>query len=177
MMGKFGYSIDHPYARDAIRFIREKQERNGSWWGRWGVNYIYGTWSVLSGLSRIGEDMNKPYVRRAVAWLKASQNHDGGWGEPCDSYKDPQYGCSGPSTASQTAWAILSLMAAGEYESDSVLRGIHFLLDRQTEAGTWEEQEFTGTGFPKFFMIRYHNYRNCFPLMALGNYLRYLKGV
>jgi squalene-hopene/tetraprenyl-beta-curcumene cyclase len=176
MMGNFGFSVEHPFARDAIRFIREKQERNGSWWGRWGVNYIYGTWSVLSGLSRIGEDVSKPYVRRAVAWLKASQNADGGWGEPCDSYKEPQSVCSGPSTASQTAWAVLSLMAAGEHGSDAVFRGIQFLLDRQTPEGTWEEQEFTGTGFPKFFMIRYHNYRNCFPLLALGNYLRYLKG-
>jgi len=174
MMGCFGYKGDDPLAKDAIRFIREKQEKNGAWWGRWGVNYIYGTWSVLTGLHRIGENMNRPYVRRAVAWLKDHQNPDGGWGETCDGYHKCSYSaCS--STPSQTAWALLALMAAGETESSEVSRGIRFLLDRQKQDGSWEENAFTGTGFPKYFMIRYHNYRNCFPLLALGRYNQFLQ--
>ena len=173
MMGYFGYKGDHPVARAAIRFIREKQEENGAWWGRWGVNYIYGTWSVLSGLHSIGEDVRRPYIRRAVAWLKDRQNDDGGWGETCDSYG--KCSCSAPSTASQTAWALLALMAAGEAESPEVGRGARFLLDRQKEDGSWEEKAYTGTGFPKYFMIRYHNYRNCFPLLALGKYRGFLR--
>ena len=174
MMGYFGYKGDDPVARAAIRFIREKQEESGAWWGRWGVNYIYGTWSVLSGLHSIGEDMRQPYIRRAVAWLKNRQNDDGGWGETCDSYGKSS--CSAcPSTPSQTAWALLALMAAGEAESPEVGRGARFLLDRQKEDGSWEEKAYTGTGFPKYFMIRYHNYRNCFPLLALGKYRGFLR--
>ncbi|MGQ9654712.1 MAG: squalene--hopene cyclase, partial [Thermodesulfobacteriota bacterium] len=170
MMGMYGYTPDSSMAKRAIGLLRSIQEPDGCWWGRWGVNYIYGTWSVLSGLASIGEDTGKPYVRRAVEWLKEHQNRDGGWGESCESYVRPELRGSGPSTASQTAWALMALMAAGEADSSEVARGIRYLLAHQEEDGSWEEEYFTGTGFPKYFMIRYHNYRNCFPLMALGRY-------
>jgi squalene-hopene/tetraprenyl-beta-curcumene cyclase len=170
LMGTFEYGKDHPAAVRALRFIRETQEPEGAWWGRWGVNYIYGTWSVLCGLAAIGEDLTQPYVRRAVNWLKSRQNMDGGWGETCESYHDPQLAGVGESTASQTGWALLALMAAGEVNSSAVARGIQYLLATQQPDGTWNEDHFTGTGFPKYFMIKYHIYRNCFPLTALGTY-------
>jgi squalene-hopene/tetraprenyl-beta-curcumene cyclase len=170
MMGQFGSDRDDPLARDAIRFIRRTQEPDGCWWGRWGVNYIYGTWSVLCGLSSIGEDLSLAYVQKAVRWLKEHQNRDGGWGETCETYRRPELRGTGPSTPSQTAWAIMALMAAGEAKSPEVIRGINYLLAHQEEDGSWSESYFTGTGFPKYFMIRYHNYRDCFPLMALGRY-------
>ncbi len=175
MMGYYGYDKNHPVAKKAIRFLRRTQEPDGSWWGRWGVNYIYGTWSVLVGLESIGEDFSQPWIRKAVRWLKEHQNPDGGWGETCESYKDPSLRGQGPSTASQTAWALLGLMAAGEWESPEVHKGILYLLNNQQHDGTWEEKYFTGTGFPKYFMLRYHNYRNCFPLMALGRYYGWLQ--
>jgi squalene-hopene/tetraprenyl-beta-curcumene cyclase len=168
VLGLAGYNLSHKAVKKGIAFIKKNQEADGSWWGRWGVNYIYGTWSVLYGVASVGEDMSKPYVRYAVRWLKTTQNPDGGWGECCESYEDPTLKCCGQSTPSQTAWAMLALMAAGEGMSDEILRAAEFLLNRQRSDGTWDEEEFTGTGFPKYFMIRYHNYRNCFPLMALG---------
>ena len=172
MMGIAGYGLSDPVAQRAIAYLKKTQERDGSFWGRWGVNYIYGTWSVLMGLSSIGEDLSKPYVRRAVRWLENFQNLDGGWGECCESYADRRLKGHGPSTPSQTAWALLALIAAGEEDSGEVVRGIHYLLESQNADGTWDEEEFTGTGFPKYFMIRYHNYRNCFPLLALGRFLK-----
>lgn len=171
-MGHLGYDLTHPAARRALRFLKELQEADGSWWGRWGVNYIYGTWSVLRGLVAIGEDMKAPYVRRAVKWLKEHQNADGGWGETCESYKDPSLCGQGPSTPSQTAWALMGLMAGGEEHSLEVRRGVKYLLQTQKPDGSWDEIHFTGTGFPNHFYIRYHNYRNCFPLMALGQYMQ-----
>jgi squalene-hopene/tetraprenyl-beta-curcumene cyclase len=174
MMGVFGYSPENPLAARALEFLRNRQHPYGPWWGRWGVNFIYGTWSVLPALQAIGEDMRQPYIRRAVAWLKAQQNPDGGWGETCESYRRPELLGQGPSTASQTAWALLALMAAGETFSAEVRAGIEYLLDTQTPQGRWEEKHFTGTGFPAHFMIRYHLYRDCFPLMALGQYLQAL---
>jgi squalene-hopene/tetraprenyl-beta-curcumene cyclase len=170
LMGTFGYTKHHPAAVRAIEFLRKTQEPGGGWWGRWGVNYIYGTWSVLSGLTAIGEDLNQPYIRKAVNWLKSRQNIDGGWGETCESYHDPSLAAIGASTPSQSGWALLSLMTAGEAHSSTVERGIQFLLATQQRDGTWDETQYTGTGFPKFFMIKYHIYRNCFPLMALGTY-------
>ncbi|HPX61860.1 MAG TPA: squalene--hopene cyclase [Deltaproteobacteria bacterium] len=172
LMGNFNYPISHPIAARALEFLKQEQEPEGPWFGRWGVNYLYGTWSVLCGLEAIGEDMNSHYVRKAVNWLKSTQNIDGGWGEVCESYYDRSLMGSGPSTASQTGWALLSLMAAGEVDSKAVVRGIEYLLATQNEDGTWDEEAFTGTGFPKFFMIKYHIYRNCFPLTALGRYRR-----
>jgi len=170
LMGTFGYAKDHPAAARAIEFLKRSQEPDGPWWGRWGVNYLYGTWSVLCGLKAIGVDPNEPWIRKAVNWLKSRQNIDGGWGETCESYCDPTLAGMGESTASQTAWALLGLMAAGEAGSATVVRGVQYLLATQKGDGTWDEAYYTGTGFPKFFMIKYHIYRNCFPLMALGTY-------
>ncbi len=170
LMGAFGYPKDHPAAVRALEFLKREQEPSGSWWGRWGVNYIYGTWSVLCGLTAIGEDMSQPYIQKSVNWLKSRQNLDGGWGETCESYYDTSLAGVGESTPSQTGWALLALMAAGEVESPSVNRGIQYLLANQKGDGTWDEDQYTGTGFPKFFMIKYHIYRNCFPLTALGTY-------
>jgi len=171
LLGTFGCSgkSDSAAVR-ALQFIRDNQEADGSWWGRWGVNYIYGTWSVLSGLAAIGEDMRQPWIQKAVIWLVEHQNPDGGWGETCESYSNPALAGIGESTASQTGWALLALMAANMTDSGAVGKGIEYLLDTQNPDGTWEEGAYTGTGFPKYFMIKYHIYRNCFPLMALGKY-------
>ncbi len=170
LMGTFGYPKDFPAAERALEFVKKSQEPEGPWWGRWGVNYIYGSWSVLCGLQAIGEDPAKPYIQKAVTWLKSKQNPDGGWGESCESYHDPALAGVGESTPSQTAWALLALMAAGERKSATIVRGIEYLVQTQQQDGTWNEDHFTGTGFPKYFMIKYHVYRNCFPLMALGKY-------
>jgi squalene-hopene/tetraprenyl-beta-curcumene cyclase len=169
-MAFFGYDRSHPRARRGLAFIRKTQEKDGCWWGRWGVNYIYGTWSVLRGLTTIGEDPRQPYIQAALRWLKKHQNPDGGWGETCESYSRPELRGTGPSTPSQTAWALMGLLAGGAVHSNEVRRGVEFLLERQQPDGSWEELYFTGTGFPKHFFIRYHDYRNCFPLMALGKY-------
>lgn len=158
----------------AINFLLSLQEKDGSWWGRWGVNYVYGTYLSLVGLRSIapfiGFDMNCDQVKQAATWLRGVQNADGGWGETCDSYKKPELRGKGPSTPSQTAWALMGLMAAGDFESDSVKRGIEYLLSKQNSDGSWPEAEFTGTGFPGHFYINYHQYRNQFPLTALGRY-------
>jgi len=175
VIGLYGCDRSHPAAKRGISFLKSLQEKDGSWWGRWGVNYIYGTWSVLRGLSSIGEDLKSTAFRAAIHWLKDHQNPDGGWGETCDSYKWPELSGQGPSTASQTAWAIMGLLAGGEEKSAEVSKGIQYLLRNQKPDGTWDEIYFTGTGFPKHFFIRYHNYRNCFPLMALGQYAKKLR--
>ena len=170
LLGCIDYLPSSKAVRKALKFLKKTQEKDGLWWGRWGVNYIYGTWSVLAGLASIGEDMTKPYVRKAVAALKRCQNPDGGWGEGCESYADPHLRMRGKSTPSQTSWAVMALIAAGEGACREAINGIEFLLRGQASDGTWEEEEFTATGFPKHFMIKYHNYRNCFPLMALGKF-------
>lgn len=172
LMGNFKYPQSNPAAARALEFIKREQEPEGPWWGRWGVNYIYGTWSVLCGLEAIGEDMTQPYIKKAVNWLKSKQNLDGGWGEVCESYIDRSLMGCGASTASQTAWVLLALFAAGEVNSNAAARGVDYLIKTQKQDGTWDEDAFTGTGFPKFFMIKYHIYRNCFPLTALGKYRR-----
>jgi len=172
MMGTFGFSREHPAAVRALAIIKEWQQPDGCWWGRWGVNYIYGTWSVLMGLKAIGLEPQSPMIRRAAAWLKSCQNPDGGWGECCESYRDPHLRGQGPSTPSQTAWAVMGLLAAGDTLAPEVRSGIDYLVKTQKKDGRWEEQYFTGTGFPNHFMIRYHLYRDVFPLMALGLYLR-----
>lgn len=175
-LGCIKYPASTSVVRKALKFLKKTQDEDGLWWGRWGVNYVYGTWSVLAGLASIGEDMTRPYVRKAVATLKQYQNSDGGWGESCESYADRHLKMRGKSTPSQTAWAVMALIAAGEGGCEQAIDGIRFLLSRQGPDGTWEEEEFTGTGFPKHFMLRYYNYRNCFPLMALGKFLFDLEG-
>jgi squalene-hopene/tetraprenyl-beta-curcumene cyclase len=172
LMGTFNLDRNSTVAQKALAFIKGEQEPEGCWWGRWGVNYLYGTWSVLCGLEAFGEDPGQAYIVKAVNWLKMRQNPDGGWGETCASYHDRSLMGVGESTASQTAWALLGLMAGGEVHSPSVARGIDYLLATQKADGTWDEPQFTGTGFPKYFMIKYHIYRNCFPLTALGTYRR-----
>lgn len=168
MMAAVGYRADHPVARRAIEWLKRAQESDGSWWGRWGVNFIYGTASTLSGLRAIGVDLDQNWIRSAVNWLKAKQNDDGGWGESCLSDRDPAWRGRGVSTASQTAWGLIGLAAGEDEIGDPARRGAEWLLDRQTESGGWEETEFTGTGFPNHFYLRYHLYRHYFPLMALG---------
>jgi len=170
LLGKVGFKKDHPKVKKVTDFIKARQEVDGSWWGRWGVNYIYGSWLALTGLASIGEDMSQSYVRRSMKWYEDHQNEDGGWGETCESYKNPSLAGTGNSTASQTAWAIMGMIAGGEEKNLIVRRGIEFLLDRQEPNGSWFEDEFTGTGFPIHFFIKYHMYQHFFPLMALGKY-------
>jgi squalene-hopene/tetraprenyl-beta-curcumene cyclase len=169
-LGHFGYRVGRREVDRAISFLEKTQTPDGSWIGRWGVNYIYGTWQVLTGLHRIGYDMQLPMVRRAVAWLKSVQQPGGAWGESCRSYDDPSLAGKGTPTASQTAWALLGLLAAGEAQSIEVEAGIEFLLGTQLPDGSWKEEPFTGTGFPKVFYLKYHMYSLYFPLMALARY-------
>jgi squalene-hopene/tetraprenyl-beta-curcumene cyclase len=162
---------DTDAVRRGLGYLRRERRPDGSWFGRWGVNHVYGTGSVLPALHAAGEDMSRPYVRPAERWLVERQNADGGWGETCESYVDPAHIGRGPSTASQTAWGLMGLLAAGgEQVAAAVERGVRYLVEAQEEDGQWEEPQFTGTGFPGDFYIRYHLYRNYFPLIALGRY-------
>ncbi|HEX7561699.1 MAG TPA: terpene cyclase/mutase family protein [Bradyrhizobium sp.] len=156
---------------DGVAYLRRTQLAEGSWYGRWGLNYIYGTWSVLCALNAVGVDHQDPTMRRAVDWLASIQNKDGGWGEHAVSYRLDYRGFEGcPSTASQTAWALLGLMAAGEVDHPAVVRGVEYLKSTQTEKGLWDEQRYTATGFPRVFYLRYHGYSKFFPLWALARY-------
>lgn len=193
-LGKLGYSKHHPQIVRAIDYLKAEQEADGAWFGRWGVNYIYGTGAVLPALEAIGEDMTQPYIRKASDWLILHQNDDGGWGESCASYMDAKQMGRGTSTASQTAWALMALAAVGRDEDGSAIAdGVQFLIERQSD-GTWNEPEYTGTGFPGYgvgatiklgdpllaerlkqgpelsraFMINYNLYRHYFPIMALA---------
>ncbi len=195
--GKLGLSRSHPAMVRALDYVRREQEPDGSWFGRWGVNYLYGTGAVLPALAAIGEDMSQPYIARACEWLVATQQADGGWGESCTSYMDAAMAGRGPTTASQTAWALMALLAANRAQDrDAIQRGCFFLANRQSN-GSWDEPEFTGTGFPGYgvgqsiklqdpniqarlmqgpelsraFMLRYDLYRHYFPMMALGRAL------
>ena len=157
--------------RRAIEWLERDQLPDGSWYGRWGMNYIYGTWSVLCALNAAGVDHQTPMFRKAVDWLLAIQNPDGGWGEDGTSYKLDYRGYeTAPSTASQTAWALLGLMAAGEVEHPAVRRGIAYLAEKQGTDGLWDEERYTATGFPRVFYLRYHGYRRFFPLWAMARY-------
>jgi squalene-hopene/tetraprenyl-beta-curcumene cyclase len=171
MLGTFGYTADFEPARRAIQFARRTQCHDGSWYGRWGVNYIYGTWSVLRGLRAIGADVRQDWIQRAVAWLQRRQNADGGWGETCESYDHPERAGQGISTPSQTAWAVLGLLAAGA-SGPAAERGVQYLIRTQQPGGGWEDSLWNGTGFPRVFFLKYHYYARYFPLWALGAYRR-----
>jgi squalene-hopene/tetraprenyl-beta-curcumene cyclase len=176
-LAQIGYASDHPARFAVIEYLRREQEPDGSWFGRWGTNYIYGTWSVLAALNAAGTDPASSMVRRAVDWLLARQHGDGGWGEGSESYfPDAPHGDAPYSTASQTAWALLGLMAAGEVEHPAVARGIAYLIASQDQEGNWEEPWFTAVGFPRVFYLRYHGYRAFFPLWALARYRHLTSG-
>jgi squalene-hopene/tetraprenyl-beta-curcumene cyclase len=172
MLAQLGETVQSNKAvADGIAYLRRTQLAEGSWYGRWGLNYIYGTWSVLCALNAAGVGHQDPSMRRAVDWLASIQNKDGGWGEDAVSYRLDYKGFEGcPSTASQTAWALLGLMAAGEVNHPAVLRGVEYLKSTQTEKGSWDEQRYTATGFPRVFYLRYHGYSKFFPLWALARY-------
>lgn len=176
LLAMLGYGRGFAPLQRGLEFLKAGQEDFGGWFGRWGVNYIYGTWSVLMALRNAGEEMDVPYIRKAVKWLKGCQNPDGGWGESCESYEDPALAGRGESTPSQTAWALLGLMAAGEAGSAAVKHGIRHLVETQGADGRWDERLYTGTGFPRVFYLRYHGYGQYFPLWALGVYRRLRAG-
>ena len=172
-LAQIGYRPDHPAITRAVAYLKREQEADGSWFGRWGTNYIYGTWSVLAALNAAGFDPEAPEMRRAVAWLLARQHEDGGWGESGASYWPDQPPGEAPySTASQTAWALLGLMAAGEAAHPAAARGIDYLVSSQQSDGSWDEPWYTAVGFPRVFYLRYHGYRAYFPLWALARYRR-----
>lgn len=170
LFAQLGYSARLPYIQKAIRFLEGHQENWGPWWGRWGVNYIYGTWCVLQGLAAIGYDMSTPRVVQAANWLKNIQNRDGGFGESCESYRHHTYIPLKESVPSQTAWALMALIAAGEGRGEAARKAARLLVRKQGKHGEWDEPHHTGTGFPGHFYIRYHGYRYYFPLLALAKY-------
>jgi len=170
LLGYEGWNVEHPQVQKALRFIREHQEEDGSWYGRWGVNYIYGTWQVLRGLRALNLEMAEPWLVKARDWLESVQHEDGGWGERCNTYDDPVFKGQGPSTATQTAWATMGLCAFDDPTRPSLQRGIEYLLRHQNPDGSWTEHETTGTGFPKVYYLKYDMYRNAWPLLALTTY-------
>ncbi|MFP6710928.1 MAG: squalene--hopene cyclase [Rhodospirillales bacterium] len=174
-LAQIGYDSSHPAMRRGIKYLKREQEASGSWFGRWGTNYIYGTWSVLSAINIAGEDITTPDIKQAVDWLIGQQREDGGWGEDCASYwptpdEEQDHTDFALSLPSQTAWAILGLMAAGEGKSDAVAKGAQFLIETCQEDGDWVEEHFNAVGFPRVFYLRYHGYRQYFPLLALARY-------
>jgi len=170
LLGYENYPVDDPQITRALAFLRERQEQDGSWYGRWGVNYIYGTWQVLRGVRALPLDMNQPWLLKARDWLESVQHEDGGWGERCNTYDDPVFKGQGPSTASQTAWAVMGLCTFDDPQRASLIRGIEYLLRTQNPDGSWSEEETTGTGFPRVFYLKYDMYRNSWPLLALATY-------
>lgn len=177
LLGYIGFDAKAQCVRDAIHYLIDTQDDDGSWYGRWGVNYIYGTWQVLRGLRAIGQDMTQDWILRARDWLESCQNSDGGWGETCATYENPGAKGIGESTASQTAWAIMGICACGDLDRPSIQRGLRFLLGSQKPDGAWDEQQITGTGFPRVFYLKYDMYRQNFPLLALATYVNYRSGL
>ncbi len=167
-----GVPAGHPAVRRAAAFIDDKQIEDGTWYGRWGCNYIYGSFLALRGLLHAGEDLRQPRFQRTAEWIRAHQNTDGGWGELPLSYEDPTTKGQGPSTPSQTAWALVALFATGDRDSEAVRRGVDYLLVHQLYDGSWKDDHWTATGFPKVFYLRYHLYATYFPLRALALYER-----
>ena len=178
MLASYGYTRRDKRVEKAIEFILKEQEPDGAWFGRWGVNYLYGTFLVLRGLQAMEVSFLEPAVQQAAEWIRMVQNPDGGWGETAGTYDDPSQRGVGPSTPSQTAWALLGLLAANDTRSDSVAKGVRWLIDRQQKDGSWSElmpgrngeSYYTGTGFPKVFYLGYHFYKQYFPLLALTTY-------
>lgn len=174
MLGSCNISLDDYNMNRALEYLKKEQEIEGCWFGRWGVNYIYGTSGVLAALSLVAPKSHRRNIEKGAAWLVSCQNADGGWGETCFSYNDPSLKGKGDSTASQTAWALIGLIAAGEatgnFAKEAIDRGVNYLLATQKSDGTWDEDYFTGTGFPCHFYIKYHLYQQHFPLTALGRY-------
>jgi squalene-hopene/tetraprenyl-beta-curcumene cyclase len=177
LLGYEGFEADHPQVQKALYYLRQEQEDDGSWYGRWGVNYIYGTWQVLRGLRALNLEMQQPWILKARQWLESVQHSDGGWGERCNTYDDPVFKGQGPSTASQTAWAVMALCTFDDPDRPSLKRAIQYLIRTQNPDGSWTENETTGTGFPKVFYLKYDMYRNAWPLLALATYknLRHAK--
>jgi len=175
-LGYNGHTRDEPRIRAAIEYIKREQDPCGGWWGRWGVNFVYGTWQVLTGLWAVGEDMNADYVKRAATWLKSVQKPDGSFGETPDSYRDRSLKGTGESTPSQTAWGAMGMMVASGAEDAAVRRALDWLVEHQNEDGNWTEEWFTGTGFPDVFYLRYHLYKLYFPLTALARWRRLGEG-
>ena len=170
MLAQLGYETDHPVMAKGLAFLRSEQEKEGSWFGRWGNNYVYGTWSVLCAFNAAGEDMQARHIRKAVDWLKYVQRPDGGWGEDCSTYWQYRRDEVKTSTPSQTSWALMGLMAAGEVDSNSVARGVEYLLNAERDGGNWHEEYFNAVGFPRIFYLRYHGYSAYFPLWTLSRY-------
>lgn len=176
LLGYENWDNNHPQIQKAMKFIRDTQEADGSWYGRWGVNYIYGTWQVLRGIRAMNMDMNQPWLLKGKDWLESVQHDDGGWGERCNTYDDPVFKGCGPSTASQTAWAVMGLCAFDDPNNPALKRGIEYLMRTQNADGSWTEHETTGTGFPKVFYLKYDMYRNAWPLLALASYKKLIAG-
>jgi len=170
LLGYEGWRLSHHQIREALDYVKAQQEADGSWYGRWGVNYIYGTWQVLRGMRALNLNMAEDWLQRGRAWLESVQRPDGGWGERCNTYDDPVFKGQGPSTASQTAWAVMGLCAFDDPENPALKRGIDYLCRTQNPDGSWTEHETTGTGFPKVFYLKYDMYRNAWPLLALATY-------
>ena len=176
MLAQLGYGLDHAPVRRGLEFLKREQEPDGSWYGRWGVNYIYGTWSAISAFNACGEDLSAPHIRKAVSWVTSCQHADGGWGEDCATYWPDKRHAMKASTASQTAWALLALMAAGETDCAAVRRGAAYLESSPREGAKWREPYYTGIGFPRVFYLNYHGYSAYFPLWALARYRNLRRG-